>query len=237
MIERGSFRPITRVNLDMLKQAHTQFDRENEGKDVIEIMEMTMHNLLTQGHIDPADFLERVDVLASLGKTVMISNYAEFYKLSTFLTRYTQEMVGIVISIPILRQIFRADYYQHLEGGVLEAVGRLFKNSVRLFVYPGVNQEGNIIDIRDLHLPVEEVHLCEHLLQNHYIEEVHADTVADLQTSSHVVARKIQEGDPSWEMFVVPEVAAIIRRNGYFGWRERASKTGTSSKSETTEKK
>jgi hypothetical protein len=224
LIERGNFRPITRVNLDMLKQAHAQFDRENEGKDVIEILEMTMHNLLTQGHVDPADFLERVDVLASLGKTVMISNYAEFYKLSSFLTRYTQEMVGIVISIPLLRQIFRSDYYEDLEGGVLEAVGRLFKNTVRLFVYPGVNPEGKIIGIHDIHLPKEEVHLCEHLIQNHYIQEVQADTVADLLTSSHVVARKIQEGDPAWEMFVVPEVADLIRRKGYFGWHEVSTK-------------
>jgi hypothetical protein len=223
LIERGSFRPITRVNLDMLKQAHTQFDRENEGKEVIEIMEITMHNLLSQGNVDPADFLERVDVLASLGKTVMISNYAEFYRLSTFLTRYTKEMVGIVISIPILRQIFRTDYYQNLEGGVLEAIGRLFKESVRLFVYPGVNQEGTVLGVRDLHLPENEIHLCDHLVQNHYIVEVQADAVADLQISSHVVAHKIQEGDPSWEMFVAPEVANLIRRKGYFGWHEPVS--------------
>jgi hypothetical protein len=227
LIERGNFRPITRVNLDMLKKAHAQFDRENEGKDVIEILEMTMHNLLTEGHVDPADFLERVDVLASLGKTVMISNYAEFYKLSAFLTRYTQEMVGIVISIPSLRQIFRSDYYENLDGGVLEAVGRLFKNAVRLFVYPGVNQEGNIIGIHDVRLPPEEIHLCEHLIQNCYIQEVQADTVADLLTSSHVVARKIQEGDLAWEMFVVPEVADLIKRKGYFGWHEVLVKEGT----------
>ena len=74
--------------------------------------------------------------------------------------------------------------------------------------------------VRDLHLPAEEIHLCNHLVENHYIVEVRADAVADLQISSHVVARKIQEGDPSWEMFVAPEVADIIRRKGYFGWHE-----------------
>jgi hypothetical protein len=221
LIERGNFRPITRVNLEMLESAHAQFAAEpaNQGKPVIEILEMTMNNLLNQGEVDPKDFLERVDVLAALGKTVMISNYAEFFKLSSFLNRYTKEMVGIVLGVPLLRELFREEYYTELDGGTLEAFGRLFKNSLRLFVYPGLDTAGNRIGVRNLQLPDQSAHLYRHLIDNGFIEEIVAEHVAEIQFSSKIVAEKIRSGDPGWEAWVTPNVAELIKQNGYFGWR------------------
>ncbi|MDE1170535.1 MAG: TonB-dependent receptor [Verrucomicrobium sp.] len=222
LIERGNFRPITRINLDMLAQARAQFlqDPRNADKPVLEIAEMTMNNLLNQGQVDPKDFLERVDVLAALGKTVMISNYAEFYKLSAFLSRYTREMVGIVMGIPLMRELFRDDYYGDLEGGTLEAFGRLFKNAVRIYVYPGVDPKGERISIRNIQMPDEVRHLYLHLIHQSSIQDVQADdnAIGDLQFSSQIVAQKIKAGDPSWERFVVPKVAELIKQHGYFGW-------------------
>jgi len=230
LLERGNFRPITRVNLDMLEKAKGQFmsDPLNQGKQVLEILEMTMHNLLNQGQVDPNDFLERVDVLAALGKTVMISNYAEFFKLSAFLNRYTKEMVGIVLGIPLLRELFREDYYVNLEGGTLEAFGRLFRNSIRLFVYPGVGEKKRVVGIHNIELPEEVKSLYQHLLTNGYIEEIRTEKVTDIQFSSHVVAQKIRSGDASWEESVTPQVASMIKENGYFGWRQNGAPEQTS---------
>ena len=88
------------------------------------------------GVIDHKDFLDRVDLLGSLGKTVLISNYARYFRLSSYLSRYTKKMIGIAMGVPSLREIFEEKYYTDLEGGILEAVGRLFKNDLRLYVYP-----------------------------------------------------------------------------------------------------
>ncbi len=221
LLERGNFRPITKVNLDMLDKAHAQFaaDPANKDKPVLEIMEITMNNLLNQGQVDPNDFLERVDTLAALGKTVMISNYAEFYKLSAFLNRYTKERIGIVLGVPLLQELFREEYYQDLDGGTLEAFGRLFKGSLRLYVYPGMGQSGKVIGVHNLKLSDDVNSLYRHLVENGFIEEVRAESVADLAFSSNVVSQKIRAGDPSWEEFVVPKVAELIKANGFFGWR------------------
>src|SRR5204862_5811586 len=110
LVERGSFRPVTNVTLDMLQCAAAQFIQEPnvQGEDVIVLFEMTMKNLTTESGIDHQDFLHRVDLLGTLGKTVLISNYGEYYRLAQYLFRYTKKMVGIVMGIPSLREIFDA---------------------------------------------------------------------------------------------------------------------------------
>ena len=138
MVERGSFRPVTHVNIDMLNCACGQFMQEPavKGKDMVVLMEITMNNLLASGDIDTADFLSRVDLLGSLGLTVLISNYPEYYRLTTYFRRYSNEMIGVSMGVNNLLEIFNEKYYEELPGGILESFGRMFRNAVRLYVYP-----------------------------------------------------------------------------------------------------
>ncbi|AKC82869.1 nicotinate-nucleotide adenylyltransferase [Verrucomicrobia bacterium IMCC26134] len=138
LVERGSFRPVTHVNVDMLNCASAQFLQEPavQGKEMIVLMEITMNNLLAGGTLDAADFLSRVDMLGDIGCTVLISNYSEYYRLTSYFRRYTKEMIGVAMGINNLLEIFNERYYEHLEGGILENFGRLFRNSVRLYIYP-----------------------------------------------------------------------------------------------------
>src|SRR3954467_1210114 len=138
LVERGSFRPVTHVNVDMLNCATAQFVQEPEvkGKDIIVLMEITMNNLLAAGELDAHDFLSRVDLLGELGFTTMISNYSEYYRLTSYFRRYTKEMIGVAMGINNLLEIFNEKYYEHLEGGILESFGRMFRNAVKLYIYP-----------------------------------------------------------------------------------------------------
>lgn len=138
LVERGSFRPVTHVNVDMINCATAQFLQEPavQGKEMVVLMEITMNNLLAGGALDAADFLARVDMLGDIGCTVLISNYSEYYRLTSYFRRYTKEMIGVAMGINNLLEIFNERYYEHLEGGILENFGRLFRNSVRLYVYP-----------------------------------------------------------------------------------------------------
>ena len=138
LVERGSFRPVTHVNVDMIACATAQFVQESavKGKEVIVLMEITMNNLLSEGALDARDFLSRVDLLADMGFTVLISNYSEYYRLTSYFRRYTKEMIGVAVGINNLLEIFNEKYYDNLEGGILESFGRLFRNAVKLYVYP-----------------------------------------------------------------------------------------------------
>lgn len=99
-------------------------------------MEITMNNLLAAGEVNHDDFLARVDILSFLGYPVLLSNYPEHFRLAAYLRRYTRSMIGMVLGINNLVEIFNEKYYENLEGGILESFGRLFKNTVKLYVYP-----------------------------------------------------------------------------------------------------
>ena len=64
-------------------------------------MEMTLKNLGSEGKIDHQDFLDRVDLLRTLGHPVLISNYGEFHRLSSYLFRFTKCPIGLVMGLPL----------------------------------------------------------------------------------------------------------------------------------------
>ncbi|MGA2052289.1 MAG: TonB-dependent receptor [Opitutales bacterium] len=139
LVERGSFRPVTNVNVDMLECAGAQFlqEEKNRGEEeVMVLMELTLRNILADGELHLDDFLARVDTLAALGHHVLISNYSEFFRLTDYFRRYTKKMVGIVLGINNLLEVFNEQYYENLPGGILEACGRLFKEGTKMYVYP-----------------------------------------------------------------------------------------------------
>jgi hypothetical protein len=240
LVERGSFRPVTRVNVDMLGCATTQFLQEPavKGKPVMVLLEITMNNLLAAGHLDAEDFLARVDLLGAIGYTVLISNYPEFYRLTSYFRRYTKEMIGVALGINNLVEIFKEKYYENLEGGILESFGRLFRNSVKLYVYPmrkeaydryvaaGDNAitapaaaSGALITADTMQIVPHLQHLYSHLLENHYIENIIGFNPASLNIISRDVLGKIQANEPSWEEMVPSVVAGKIKQLSLFGYR------------------
>ncbi len=248
LVERGSFRPVTHVNVDMLNCATAQFVQEPavQGKDLIVLMEITMNNLLAGGALDPRDFLSRVDLLGDIGCTVLISNYSEYYRLTTYFRRYTKEMIGVAMGINNLLEIFNEKYYEHLEGGILENFGRLFRNAVRLYVYPmqsaayerylatghpadqgGQTQTSGavaspfakdvLITARNVQVVSHLRSLYQHLLENHYLECIVGYDREILAIFSRDVLDRIRAGDSTWEKMVPAPVAAAIKKRGLFG--------------------
>jgi hypothetical protein len=220
LVERGNFRPVTHVTIDMLECAQAQFVQEPkaQGEEIVVLMEMTMKNLTTEGGIDPKDFLARVDTLGTLGQTVLISNFGEYYRLAAYLFRYTKKMVGFVMGVPSLKEIFEEKYYANLEGGILESFGRMFKNDLKLYVYP-LREKTNraLITAENLQVAPHLSHLYNHLLQNRFIEPIRGYNPDYLPILSREVLAKIQAGESGWEKQVPSQVAKIIRDRKFFG--------------------
>ncbi|MHC1768090.1 MAG: TonB-dependent receptor [Verrucomicrobiia bacterium] len=220
LVERGSFRPVTNVTVDMLHAAEIQFLREEhvQGEEIVVLTEMTMKNLVTEGRIDPQDFLNRADLLGVLGKNVLISNYGEYYRLAAYLFRYTKKMIGIVMGVPTLRELFNEKYYTDLEGGILESFGRLFKNALKLYVYPQQDPAtGALTTVRNVDVAPHLRHLYAYLLENEFIEDICEYDRNYLSILSKDVLARIKASDAQWEKMVPPQVAAMIKERGLFG--------------------
>jgi hypothetical protein len=219
LVERGSFRPVTHVTVDMLECATSMFIQEPkvQGEEVLVIMEMTLKNLLDNGKIDYQDFLARVDILASLGKIVLISNFAEYHRLAAYFFRYTKKMIGIVMGVPTLKEVFDEKYYLDLDGGILESFGRLFKNDLKLYVYPLMDKKtGALITSDNLLVTPKLRHLFSYLVENRLIESIRGFNESYLPIFSREVLLKIQKKDSSWEQMVPESVCKIIKERKLF---------------------
>src|ERR1700734_1209417 len=237
LVERGSFRPVTHVNVDMINCATAQFVQEPpvKGKEVIILMEITMNNLLSGGQLDAQDFLARVDLLTDIGFTVLISNYSEYYRLTSYFRRYSKEMIGVAMGINNLLEIFNEKYYENIEGGILESFGRLFRNAVKLYVYP-MKQEAYaryidssadtsahtfasnvLINAKNVRIVEHLSNLYAHLLENRCIDYIFGFDPDILDIFSRDVLKKIKGNDATWERMVPAPVAQAIKRRGLFG--------------------
>jgi len=222
IVERGRFRPVTLVNLDMLESTvHQLKTLENvEDEDTVTLLEITMHNLMTDGEIDLRDFLSRADVLAATGHTVLISDYLEYFRLVGYLSRYTDRSIAITLGAGGLNELFNEVHYQHLEGATLEAFGRLFKSDVKVFVYPmRVPETGEYITVSNFKPPTALAELFQYLVSRGVIVQLDRYREEVLHIYSHDVLELIERGDDSWQEMVPPKVAAAIIERGLFGHR------------------
>jgi hypothetical protein len=221
LVERGNFRPVTYATNDMLDGARGVFLKECHclEEDLVVLMEMTLENLLSEGQLNHADFLARVDILGALGRTVLISKFGEYYRLAGYLSRYTNRMVGLVMGVPSLIDMFNEKYYLNLEGGILEALGRMFKGQLKLFVYPMVDeQSGKIVTATQLEVAPNLRSLFQYLIDNCFIEEITHFHPEYLRIYPPDALARLQSGDSGWERMVPPEVVKIIKERQFFGY-------------------
>ena len=222
LVERGSFRPVCNVNLDMLRSAHEKFSQlpSVQGKQVVQVLELTMRNLKAGGEIDLRDFLSRADVMAACGMPVLISDYFEYYRLAAYLSRYTKENIAITMGAGSLQDLFDEKYYTQLDGGVLESFGRLFKNDLKIYCYPLLDQAtGELMSCHNLRIAPELQKLYGYLFDRGGINELDNYDPECLNIFSREVLRKIKQGDSSWEQMVPPKVAEVIKQKNCFGFQ------------------
>jgi len=221
LVERGSFRPATRLTLDLLERARDRFSREPEvvGLEPIVLAEMTLNNLLQpeDGRTGPADFLARAEILHALGIDVLVSRFGPFYQLADYLSAYTDKLIGIALGVSTLNALFDEQFSKKLDGGALEAVGRLFKRSVKVYVYPNLKPSGQILTVLDPAPSAAADHLRQLVLAFGHLRPLWPSDPGLLAIRAPDVLARIRAGDPDWISQVPPSVAERIKAKQLFG--------------------
>ncbi len=225
LVERGSFRPVTKATLDILNLARALFHEATAGGSVepVTLMEMTFDNLLDRKRqIDREDFLAGAEMLSAVRQSVLVSSYGPFYSLSAYLRRHISGPIGFAMGVPSVMELFREEYYRDLGGGVLEALGKLFNGDVRIYAYPARDAaSGRMLTLSNLEVPSEARLLYRHLLEGDRLVDLAPTDEGRFDLFPKEVETMIARGDPAWEAMVPPEVAAIIRKRGLLGWVEK----------------
>ena len=221
---RGSFRPVTKVNIDMIKNGLNEFVKENkvEEKNLQVLFELTLNNLKSEGDINEKDFLDRVNILCSIGQTVMISNYQRYYKLLDYFGRFTKERLGIILGLTNLQEIFDAQYYRNLEGGILEGIGKMFNRDIKVYVYPSKPDKKTILKTSSNILIQPRIKpLFDFFIFNKRIIDLKGYKEEYLSIFSRKVLKMIKKGQTGWEEMVPTYVDNMIKENKLFGYNQK----------------
>lgn len=217
---RGSFRPVTRVNMDMYEKSLQMFLEENkvEKENTLVVFEITLSNLRSDGEIDERDFMDRAELLCSLGQTVMISNFQEYYKVVEYFSNYTKARMGLAMGVSNLVDVFDEKYYRHLSGGILEAFGKLFYRDLKVFLYPMKDEHGVVINSENLKVHPRMKELYKFFKFNGKVVDITDFDENDLEIFSREVLKMISKGKPGWESMLPKGIAEMIKRDNLFGY-------------------
>jgi hypothetical protein len=224
LVLRGRFRPVTHVNVDMLLASRRHFKREPDvdRSRMVVLTELTLNDLSADGQIDEKDFLYRAEIICSLGQTVLVSNYFEYYRLVDYLSRITRgKKIGIVLGIYALQKVFEEKTYEKIRGGILESFASLFGTNVKLYIYPslryGTKELFTLADF-EKELPDNLQPLFRYLIANNKLEDIRNANTNNLHIISDNVLAMIRKGEEGWEKFVPSKVAEAIKENGLFDY-------------------
>jgi hypothetical protein len=225
LVLRGRFRPVTHVNVDMLLTSRRHFKNEPDvdRSKMVVLTELTLNDLSPDGNVDEKDFLHRADIICSLGQTVIVSNYFEYYRLVDYLSKITRgKKIGIILGIYALQKIFEEKTYENLRGGIMESFGSLFGTNVKLYIYPAWKRDSKeLFTLKDFEetIPVNVRSLFRYLVENNKLEDIKDANVNNLHIISDNVLAMIRKGDEGWEKFVPRKVQEAIKDHNLFDYQ------------------
>ncbi|MDD3568323.1 MAG: hypothetical protein PHT92_07995 [Bacteroidales bacterium] len=221
LVLRGRFRPITYVGFDILKTSYALFkeDKNFTPHNTLQICEITLNNLLEEGEIDERDFLNRVDLLNGMGQNVLVSNFQEFYKVVDYFNRFKILNLRIILGVPTFRRVMEKKYYTCLRGGILEAMGRMFPDNTRFYIYPALDREtGKILLVDDVELEPDVKHIFDYLVDNRKIRNLRQAKTKWLHITPNEVLKLMHSNDNRWESMVPKYVSKTIKEKKIFGY-------------------
>jgi hypothetical protein len=219
-VVRGSFRPPTLVNQDIIRCGEEKAKKLLKIKEdeFVSIAELTMQGLEGQG-FERQDFLARVDLINAINQKVLVSNFPQYYHLISYFTELRAQSIALILGGYNFAQIFDPEYSKEA-GGVLSALGQLFKDHVKVYVYPYKNEKGDEqIDLNNLKINDELKYLYQHLLHNAALVALDNYDESLLHIYSRKVLNMIQNREPGFEKYLPPSVASLIKERKLFGYQ------------------
>ena len=227
---RGSFRPVTLVNVDMYENSFEMFKKENKVdiEKTQVVFEITLSNLRASGgEIDEQDFMDRARLLCSLGQTVLISNFQEYYKLVEYFSLYSKKRMVLSMGVNNLIDIFDQKYYRHLSGGILEAFGKLFHKDLKVYLYPMLGEDGELITSENLKVHPRMKELYKYFKYTGKLVDIQNYKPEILNIFSRKVLKMINSGKAGWEPLLPEVVSEMIKDKQLFGYCKKEALTKT----------
>lgn len=219
LLQRGTFRPITSTNIEILEHGYQQMkDEEDLKNDPLVLMEISLESLQSDGQIDTKDFVNRIDTITSVGYSVLVSNLFLYYRLKNVIRRATNEHIHMVIGATHLEYLFDEKYYENLNGGLVEAFSQLFDDKTKLYVFPYKTDE-ICLTSKSFNPGLKFAHFYKHLTSNSRIQDISNCDDVDTSIHSSDVRNLLEKNDPRWKELVPASVRDLIISKKLFGYK------------------
>lgn len=225
LVVRGFFRPINKLGMDFIEDSLEMFkhDENYEPSNTIAFCEISLNYLMQDAKLDEKDFLHRVDLLNLMGQSVMVSKFNRFFHLVDYFAQFKMIKLRIVVGLPTFEKILDSSYYKDLRGGVLEAMGALFQENVKLYLYPSLDTKtGNVIFPEDIKYPPATQCIWDYLLHMRRVVTLREVSVKHLGITTELVTKLIETGDEKLCDYLPEKVMDEIVRKELFGYKGKS---------------
>ncbi len=218
LVCRGSYRPPTLVNIDMLECGKRQLQKEiGDEENLVILPEISMSKLLERGEVDTTDFLARVDLMATINQNVLITNFDNYFELNDFL-QFTRKRIAFITGVFNLEEILNLSNYSENKSGIMGGLGSLFGHTTKLYIYPVIDDDDDTKwrTIDDLKFDSSLKSLVSYLRDNNLISDIHDYNPKLVGIWSRTILKMIQESKSGWEKMVPDKVAARVKEKSLF---------------------
>lgn len=211
LVQRAFFNPVTNTHLDIHDKGAKHFGQEFHLKhnEVTPLMEFTLNNRLKNTQLTVEDAFRKVEMITSLGRPLLVTNYALFYQLKEYLRTITDRPLGIIIGAIHLEKIFDEKFYYDLQGGILEGMGKLFDQLTRLYIYPHKTQQICLLT-KSFRPGANMQHLYTHLTQNKSLQDIAGCDEIEEFIHSDDILKMMKNNDQRWKKLIPSSVQKIF---------------------------
>ncbi len=227
LLMRGYFRPINNLGMEFLEDSMEIFklDEDYTPENTIAFCEISLNYLMQGEQLDEKDFLHRVDLLNLMGQSVMISRFERYFELVQYFRQFKLIKLRMVVGLPTFEKIFDSAYYTDLRGGLLEALGAMFQNNVKVYLYPAIDTAtGEVIYPTDTYFQGKNSLLWQYLSATGNILLLKSVSTNNLNTTSELISNLIESGDESLKDYLPEKVFEHIMKNKLFEFNSKALK-------------
>jgi hypothetical protein len=223
ILTRGFFRPINLLGMQFIEDSLNIFRRDEDYKpdNTIAFSEISLNYLMQEQEVNEKDFLHRVDLLNLMGQSVMISRFQRYFELVNYFAQFRLIKLRIVVGLPTFEKIMDAQYYTDLRGGLLEALGSLFQENVKIYLFPALDGNSGEVNCPDeSSFPEDIAQLWQYLLSQGKIIVLCNIPTRHLGITTEHISKLIASADPELQHYLPEPVYQRIKEKKLFGYGE-----------------
>lgn len=215
LLNRGRFRPPTKVTEEMFKKAQQKLEEEGLAKrhNILPIAEITFRCFQEQTELTLKDFLKRSQMIAELGYPLIVTNFTYHHELIDFLQSiFKLNSLNIILGLDNLRKVITHNQNRDIEQKMLRLLTAMTSGNARILAFPELNNQNKLLGLEELQMHQDVRYFFDFLKNTGRITPIENLDQELLSIRSDQVLNAIRSQQP-WEHMVPEAIVPLLKEN------------------------